>query len=190
MPYIPIPDEYLYPGLWDFTELWTHLNTWYQKYDAPRVYGNGTMPIYHECLWSLQHAYQKYQRDTDIQHKKETVEQWISKERTKKGYATKRYAPPGYIAITKPLARTAYEQGYHVTLCGNNVNSSHIFKGWHLGYTIHKHDENKQTYEHGEWRDYDFQELVDSYMCHNESSLCKYPSFYISLDNYYIIMNH
>ena len=54
------------------------------------------------------------------------------------GYPTRRISPEGYRAITKPLAQAMYDLDYPITLCGNNVNSYHVFQGWGLGHTIIK----------------------------------------------------
>lgn len=52
------------------------------------------------------------------------------------GYVTKRHCPTGYVAVTKPLAEQLYNANVDLTLCGNNVNSYHVFGGWHIGCTV------------------------------------------------------
>ena len=62
-------------------------------------------------------------------------------------YATRRTAPDGYQAITKPLARQYFDAGVPVTLAGNNVNNCHIFDGWHLGATVQRMRGERQTFD-------------------------------------------
>ena len=92
----------------------------------------------------------------------------------KDAYVTKRYSPQGYVAVTKPLARLLYSQGYAVTMCGNNVNCYHIFDGWRLGCTINN-DKDK---------DYTFDEIVGNYVSYNTNELLRYPVFYVKSSAY------
>lgn len=83
-------------------------------------------------------------------------------------YITKRIAPPGYIAVTRKLAEVLYDEGYAVTMCGNNVNSFHVFDGWHLGCTFQKEERNVS-----------FETLLASFMSYLEGGLGTYPVFYV-----------
>ena len=104
-------------------------------------------------------------------------EAFLVRERKKVGHITKRYCPSGYVAVTKPLARKLYESGIEITLCGNNVDSYHIFGGWHLGYTINCHEENKTDYN---GVPVDFQTIIDSYASYNlGNELGRYAVFYV-----------
>lgn len=88
----------------------------------------------------------------------------------RKGHVTKRHAPEGYQAITKPLARQLYETGTPITLCGNNVNAFHVFGGWHLGCTL----------IHDAMRDEDFDDLVLRYTINNlDNELGTYAVYYV-----------
>lgn len=80
---------------------------------------------------------------------------------------TKRLAPVGYVAIDRPSAKLAYEEGYVVTICGNNVNRYHVFDGWHLGYSFSRLSEA------------DWEATVSSFMSHLDKELGRYPVFYI-----------
>jgi hypothetical protein len=91
-------------------------------------------------------------------------------------YVTRRLAPLGYVAITKPLAKELYEQGHAITLCMNNVNAYHIFQGWHLGYVIDK--------ESPLYSDYRFDDLVGSYRTYQpKSELGTYVVYYVKTCN-------
>lgn len=93
----------------------------------------------------------------------------------KHAYVTKREAPAGYVAITKPYAASLYEQGIAVTMCTNNVNAYHIFQGWHLGYTIDKKIDTDNGYG-----DYSFNDFVGSYLSYNANGeLGNYAVFYV-----------
>ena len=82
----------------------------------------------------------------------------------------RRYAPQGYTAVTKPLARQLYNAGVAVTLCGNNVNSFHVFGGWHLGCTITK--DWPQGYE-------SFDDIVSNFLSYLDHELGTYSVFYV-----------
>ena len=94
--------------------------------------------------------------------------------RTQTGYATKRLAPQGYKAITKPLAESMYNAGYPVTLCGNNVNSYHVFQGWYLGHTIQRSDIEERSY-----LVYSFADLLNNFMFYLERELGYYAVYYV-----------
>lgn len=87
----------------------------------------------------------------------------------KNAYVTKRIAPQGYVAITRPLAFLLWKEGYSITICGNNVNSYHVFKGWCLGMTIDKEKD----------KDYSFLEIVHNYVSYSSAELLRYPVFYV-----------
>lgn len=90
-------------------------------------------------------------------------------------YATRRLAPVGYVAVTKPLAKELYEQGHAVTLCGNNVNASHVFKGWYLGYTITKQEMDIQAYcPHPT-----FAAIAGSFLSYLDKELGAYVVYYV-----------
>lgn len=89
-------------------------------------------------------------------------------------YVTKRIAPQGYVAVTRKLAEILYNEGYPVTVCGNNVNSFHVFNGWHLGYTL-----NKQLINEFSAYDHTFESLLCNFMFHLEKELGTYPVFYV-----------
>ena len=90
-------------------------------------------------------------------------------------YVTKREAPSGYVAVTKPYAAQLYEQGIAITMCLNNVNAYHIFHGWHLGYTIDKASDRQAGYD-----DYSFKDFVVSYLSYNANNeLGTYAVFYV-----------
>ena len=82
-------------------------------------------------------------------------------------YVTKRQAPQGYVAVTRPLAEQLYNEGKEITLCGNNVRMFHIFQGWGLGFTAN----NTQIEE--------FQLLVNSFLHHLYPEFGSYPVFYV-----------
>ena len=81
---------------------------------------------------------------------------------------TKRLAPDGYQAIDRPSAKMAYEAGLPVTVAGNNVNSYHVFNGWHLGCTIADCDD-RQT----------FDSILANFMFYLEPEIGRYPVFYV-----------
>lgn len=83
-------------------------------------------------------------------------------------YVTRRVAPQGYVAVTKPLAELLYNDGKSVTLCGSNVNTFHIFSGWHLGCTI-----SKDIYTQC------FNDSVNSFLSYLDEELGSYVVFYI-----------
>ena len=83
-------------------------------------------------------------------------------------YVTRRVAPQGYVAVTKPLAELIYNAGKLVTLCGNNVNVFHVFDGWHLSCTIIK-DMHVQC----------FNNSVNSFLSYLDKELGSYVVFYI-----------
>lgn len=87
----------------------------------------------------------------------------------KNAYVTKRIAPYGYVAVTKPLAQLLYNEGYAVTICGSNVNSYHVFKGWRLGATV---DNVKD-------KDYTFDTIISNYEMYNVGGLSKHVVFYV-----------
>lgn len=84
-------------------------------------------------------------------------------------YVTKRAAPDGWVAVTRPLAREKYDNGCTVVLCGSNVNSFHVFGGWRLGMPVHKDTLANRA----------FDEIVASFMSYLESELGKRPVFYV-----------
>ncbi len=85
---------------------------------------------------------------------------------------TARLAPKGYVAINRPSAKRAFEAGLEVTVAGNNVNSFHIFNGWHLGCTI---DKARHEGEYGN----DFDSIVANFMSYLDRELGTYPVFYV-----------
>jgi len=89
-----------------------------------------------------------------------------------RGYPTHRQAPQGYKAVTKPLAKALFEQGVDVTLAGNNVNSFHIFDGWHLGCTM-----NLQRMADGYMTSFDA--MVDNFLWHLDRELGTYAVYYV-----------
>lgn len=92
----------------------------------------------------------------------------------KNAYVTKRIAPKGYVAVTKQLAELLYNQDVTVTMCGNNVNSYHVFEGWCLGYTFNKRGiTERSAYE---WT---FTRIVNNFMFYLEKELGTYPVFYV-----------
>ena len=96
----------------------------------------------------------------------------------KNAYPTRRLSPEGYSAITKPLAKELYNQGFDVTMCGNNVNSFHIFKGWYLGYTVSKERTEQLTS-----LPYDFSDLVNNFLFYLDTELGYYPVFYVKSED-------
>lgn len=84
-------------------------------------------------------------------------------------YVTKRVAPRGYVAVTRKLAQVLYDEGYPLTICGNNVNTFHVFGGWHLGYTLKKDRHNDNT----------FDDILNSWKHYLERELGTYPVFYV-----------
>lgn len=91
----------------------------------------------------------------------------------RKGYATKRIAPQGYKAVTKPLAESMYNSGYPVTMCGNNVNSYHVFNGWYLGHTIQRCSLSTEFPSEG------FETNLKSFLFYLESELGYYVVYYV-----------
>ena len=81
---------------------------------------------------------------------------------------TKRIAPLGYVAVDKREAKKAFDAGYDVTVAGNNVNSFHVFGGWHLGCTIN----NKE--------DADWQRHINAFLFYLDRELGSYPVFYVN----------
>jgi hypothetical protein len=58
--------------------------------------------------------------------------------------------------INKRIARELWYEGVPITFVGNRVNTFHIFKGWHLGWTtdiehewMGDFDENVRRFEQG-----------------------------------------
>lgn len=90
-------------------------------------------------------------------------------------YVTKRLAPMGYVAITKPFARALYEHGHAITLCGNNVNAYHVFKGWHLGCTSGD-GATAQSYAYPREA---FDSILASFLFYPEPELGTYAVFYV-----------
>ena len=84
-----------------------------------------------------------------------------------------RHAPQGYVAVNRPLAEQAYERDVEVTLVGSNVNSFHVFGGWHLGCTVQKSKVDEQT-NFGS-----FDSLVNNFLFYLDSELGKYARFYV-----------
>lgn len=80
-------------------------------------------------------------------------------------YITKRKGPEGYVAVTKLYAELLHLQGIAVTICGNNVNSYHVFHGWYLGMTLKQGD--------------DFHKQVNRYVYNSSTELLRYPVFYV-----------
>ena len=96
----------------------------------------------------------------------------------KNAYITRRIAPQGYVAVTKPLAKDLYEKNIDVTLAGNNINAYHIFGGWHLGYTVNKKEvEEKTTADHS------FQDICNNFLMYLEDELGTYPVFYVKKED-------
>ena len=88
-------------------------------------------------------------------------------------YQTKRLAPPGYMAVTRPLAQQLYDREVPVTLCGNNVTSFHVFGGWCLGRTVQKNQmEGRQ-----------FENIVNGFLFYLEPELGRYVVFYVRKDS-------
>ena len=90
----------------------------------------------------------------------------------KNAYVNKnRIAPSGYVAVTRPLAEKLWKEGKNVTLCGNDVNSFHVFDGWRLGCTVSSSLEwcYSKTFE----------DVVNNFLFYLEAELGKYPVFYI-----------
>ena len=85
-------------------------------------------------------------------------------------YITKRLAPAGYKAVTKPLACALYYAGYSITLCGSNVNAYHVFQGWCLGCTINKH----------RYEGVGFERYVGDFLQCLKLGLGKYVVFYVA----------
>jgi hypothetical protein len=88
-------------------------------------------------------------------------------------YATRRLAPVGYIAITKPLAQELYEHGHAITLCGNNVHAYHVFNGWYLGHTMRR----CSMTEH--YPSEEFAANVASFLSYLEKELGTYVVYYV-----------
>ena len=89
----------------------------------------------------------------------------------RKGRTTRRLAPPGYVAIDKNLAGALFDAGKSVTLCGNNVNSYHVFDGWHLGATFHQGENETLNV------------IVSHFMAYLEHELGTYPVFYVKKED-------
>ncbi len=87
-------------------------------------------------------------------------------------HVTKRIAPLGYVAVTKPLARELYLAQKDVTFCGNNVNSFHVFEGWQLGstYCLSSYGPNSS-----------FEDLVKNFLFYLEPELGRYVVFYTKM---------
>lgn len=85
-------------------------------------------------------------------------------------YVTKRIAPDSCVAITKLLAQQLFEEGEQVTLCGNNVNSYHIFDGWNLGCTVVRENVGDEK---------SFDDLCKLYLAHLDRELGRYLVFYV-----------
>ena len=83
------------------------------------------------------------------------------------GYVTKRQAPQGYAAITRPLAEQLYNEGKTITLCGSNVRMFHVFQGWVFGFTAN----NTQIR--------DFQSLLNSFLHYLYPEIGRYAVFYV-----------
>ena len=97
----------------------------------------------------------------------------------RQGYVTRRQAPAGYVAVTRPLAKTLYEQGYAVTLCGNNVNSFHVFDGWHLGYATQKDNRHEAPEDRPT-----FDSIVGSFVSYLDKELGTYAVYYVKREDY------
>jgi hypothetical protein len=135
----------------------------------------------------LSYAYQTWQLIQDRLQAKQEREQFILSERKKTGYITKRDSPQGYVAVTKPLARKLYELGYNVTLAGNNINSYHIFEGWHLGYTINiaSAPSSYDPYTKETTLD-DFSYIVQSFLSYLDRELGYYCVYYVKETDYHL----
>lgn len=89
---------------------------------------------------------------------------------------TRRLAPSGYIAIDKPSAAKAFDNGVIVTLCGNNVNSYHVFGGWALGISLDK--ARQDSYGNT------FDSLCKDFLWALDRELGEYAVFYIKSGDY------
>lgn len=88
----------------------------------------------------------------------------------KHAYVTReRSCPIGYVTVTKPLARILHTAGMSVTICGDNVDSFHVFDGWHLGYTIPLSE--------------DFDVCCRDFLSYLESEVGNYLVFYTKKEN-------
>lgn len=53
-------------------------------------------------------------------------------------YITRRVAPQGYVAVTRPLAEILFERGHRVTICSDKVNEFDVFDRHKMGFTVSK----------------------------------------------------
>ena len=81
-------------------------------------------------------------------------------------YVTKREAPQGYVAVTRPLAEKLFTEGKEITFCGSNVRSFHVFQGGCLGFT--------STNAQGRI----FTSLLNSFLFYLDRELGRYAVFY------------
>lgn len=90
-----------------------------------------------------------------------------------KGQVTKRHAPSGYVAIDIHLAHRMFDARLACTMIGNNVNSHHVFNGWHLGY----------TWSNDAMTDQSFDALLNNFMFYLDRELGSYPVFFTRQEN-------
>lgn len=163
-----------YPGLWPVDDLYAQMSLCHSA--------NKMIPLDMcgrcDSLWSLQWAYKEWQRDKAQEQQKHYEWSWLTKEGAKKGHVTKRRAPTGYAAVTRPLAFHLYEAGKQVTLCGNNVNSFHVFGGWFLGCTIAKPLTDDYECPQLE-KDMQFFTLSNDFLSYMDKELGRYVVYYV-----------
>ncbi len=83
---------------------------------------------------------------------------------------TKRLAPVGHVAVTKPTAKECYLQGIDVIIAGDNVNHYHILDGWHLGLRVNRSDDDDATFE----------QRLNNFLFYLEPELGRYAVFYVN----------
>jgi len=68
----------------------------------------------------------------------------------------KREIPNGYKQINITQARKLWGTGAEITVYPNNVNSYHVFGGWHLGCTADEDRQAESTFDefHNAWLSY------------------------------------
>ena len=170
--------SYEYPHLWD--DIYEKITQWWNGHPYEREHPTGEYGHpYIDCLWNLTRAYQAFQLQMALETARKDTQARIERERKKTGYITKRVAPHGYVAVTKPLARKLYEQGRDITICGNNVNAYHIFHGWHLGCTINIHQEHTVDSNN---KPIDFGDIIQNYLYYLEPSMGVYYVYYVKYE--------
>ena len=92
-------------------------------------------------------------------------------------YITKRAAPDGCWAITRPLAELLYNKGIAITLCGSNVSSFHVCAGWLLGCTI-------DNAEGGH-----FSDIVEMFAWNVPPELGRYVVYYVKIIDMQQVLN-